>query len=153
MIKLKEGSKAPDFGLTDANGKTVRLSDFKGRKVVLYFYPKDMTPGCTIEACNFRDNFQEFKSNNIVILGISLDNELSHKKFAEKYNLPFTLLCDKDGKACRKYGVYGKKSMYGKTFYGINRSTFLIDKSGNILKIFPKVDVKVHSKEILNILK
>lgn len=147
--QLKVGQKAPDFTLKDTDGNTVRLSDFKGKKVILYFYPKDNTPGCTIEACNFRDDFSKYKSLGIEVLGISPDDEKSHKKFVTKYNLPFTLLCDRDAKVSKKYGVYRQKSFLGKKFMGINRTTFLIDEHGKILKMFDKVKVKIHSKEIL----
>lgn len=146
---LKEGAKAPDFELNDTNGNKVRLSDFKGKKVVLYFYPKDMTSGCTTEACSFRDNFSKFKSKNIEVLGVSLDDENSHKKFTEKYQLQFKLLCDTDAKISNLYEVYGKKTFMGKEFMGINRITFLIDEKGKIFKRFNNVDVKIHTDEIL----
>ncbi len=150
--EIKEGNKAPDFTALDQNGKKVKLSSFKGKKnVVLYFYPKDMTPGCTTQACDFRDQQKNFKST--VILGVSIDSPERHQKFIEKYDLPFTLLADIDKKVVQKYGVWQEKKLYGKTFMGIVRSTFLIDKSGTVRKIFPKVKVKNHIEEVLAELK
>ena len=149
---LKEGNKAPDFSATDQNGKKVKLSSFRGKKnVVLYFYPKDMTPGCTTEACDFRDQFKKFK--NAEILGVSIDSPERHQKFIEKYDLPFTLISDVDQKVVNKYGVWQEKKLYGKKFMGIVRSTFIIDKSGVLRKIFPKVKVKGHTEEVLDALK
>ena len=148
----KEGNKAPDFSAKDQNGKTVKLASLKGKKnVVLYFYPKDMTPGCTTEACDFRDHHKKFK--NTVVLGVSIDSPERHQKFIDKYNLPFTLIADTNQKVVNKYGVWKEKSLYGKKFMGIVRSTFIIDKSGVIRKIFPKVKVKGHVEEILNEIK
>ena len=148
----KEGNKAPDFSAKDQNGKTVTLASLKGKKnVVLYFYPKDMTPGCTTEACDFRDHHKKFK--NTVVLGVSIDSPERHQKFIDKYNLPFTLIADTNQKVVNKYGVWQEKSLYGKKFMGIVRSTFIIDKSGVIRKIFPKVKVKGHVEEILNEIK
>ena len=145
----KEGNKAPDFSAKDQNGKTVKLASLKGKKnVVLYFYPKDMTPGCTTEACDFRDHHKKFK--NTVVLGVSIDSPERHQKFIDKYNLPFTLIADTNQKVVNKYGVWQEKSLYGKKFMGIVRSTFIIDKNGVIRKIFPKVKVKGHVEEILN---
>ena len=149
MIKLKEGGKAPDFELSGQDGRKVRLSDFKGKKVVLYFYPKDDTSGCTKEACNFRDNFDALKKLNAEILGVSNDDGASHKKFAEKYNLPFRLLADVDKSASKAYGVYELKNFMGKSYYGIVRSTFLIDEKGMIKKIFYKVNPEKHIDEIM----
>jgi len=143
----KRERKAPDFLLNDGNGNAVRLSDFKGKKVILYFYPKDDTPGCTKEACNLRDNFSKLK--NFVILGISSDGEASHKKFSEKYSLPFTLLADTDKKVSKMYGVYVQKNMYGRKYMGIKRTTFIIDEKGDIEKIIEKVDVSDHAGQIL----
>ena len=152
MLELKEGNKAPDFTAIDQNAKKVKLSSFKGKKnIVLYFYPKDMTPGCTTQACNFRDQHKKFK--NTVVLGVSIDSTERHKKFIEKYNLPFTLIADVDKKVVQKYGVWQEKKLYGKTFMGIVRSTFIIDKTGKIQKIFPKVKVKTHIEEVLSALK
>lgn len=150
--ELIEGKKAPDFSAINQDGKKIKLSAFKGKKnVVLYFYPKDMTPGCTTQACGFRDEHANFKST--VILGVSIDSQERHQKFIEKYDLPFTLLADTDKKLVEKYGVWQEKKLYGKTFMGIVRTTFLIDKTGTIRKIFPKVKVKNHIEEVLNALK
>ena len=150
--EIKEGNKAPDFTALDQNGKKVKLSSFKGEKnIVLYFYPKDMTPGCTKQACDFRDQLKKFK--NTVILGISIDSQERHQKFIEKYDLPFSLLADTDKKVVQKYGVWQEKKLYGKTFMGIVRTTFLIDKTGTVKKIFPKVKVKTHIEEVLKELK
>ena len=151
-MKLKIGDRAPDFELNDTNGKKVKLSSFKGKKVVLYFYPKDMTSGCTIEACNFRDDYSKYKKANIEILGISADDENSHRKFTDKYNLPFRLLCDVDKMVCKKYGVWGEKNFLGKKFFVIKRTTFLIDERGKIIHIFPHVSVNDHNKEIIEML-
>ncbi len=149
---LQEGKKAPDFTIVDQDNKKVKLSSFKGKKnVVLYFYPKDMTPGCTTEACDFRDNFKKFK--NTEILGVSIDSPERHQKFIQKYDLPFSLLADVDQKVVNKYGVWQEKKLYGKTFMGIVRSTFIIDKSGVIRKVFPKVKVKGHVEEVMEVLK
>jgi len=150
--EIKEGNKAPDFTALDQDGKKVKLSSFKGKKnIVLYFYPKDMTPGCTTQACDFRDQQKSFKST--IILGVSIDSQERHQKFIEKYNLPFTLLADIDKKVVQKYGVWQEKKLYGKTFMGIVRSTFIIDKTGTVRKIFVKVKVKNHIEEVLNALK
>jgi peroxiredoxin Q/BCP len=149
---LEEGKKAPDFTAIDQNGDKVKLSSFKNKKnIVLYFYPKDMTPGCTTEACDFRDNFKKFKDTEI--LGVSIDSPERHQKFIEKQELPFTLISDEDKKVVEKYGVWQEKSMYGKKFMGIVRSTFIIDKAGKIQKIYPKVKVKGHVDDVIEILK
>lgn len=149
---LKEGDKALEFSLKDQNGKMHKLSDYKGKKVIVYFYPKDDTPGCTKEACNFRDNFSDFKKKGAIILGISADDEKSHKKFAEKYSLPFTLLSDPGHEVLEKYGAWTKKSMYGKIFMGIQRITYLIDEKGIVIKVFPKVKPDEHADELLALL-
>jgi peroxiredoxin Q/BCP len=149
MSHLKEGEKAPDFTAQDQNGNTINLHDLKGQKVVLYFYPKDDTPGCTAEACNLRDNFQELRSQGYTVLGVSPDNVKSHEKFAGKYSLPFSLLADPDKVIAKEYGAWGKKSMYGKLFDGLLRTTFLINENGDIDKIIRKVDTKEHTKQIL----
>jgi thioredoxin-dependent peroxiredoxin len=149
---LEAGTNAPAFSLPDQYGKVHQLADYKGKWVLLYFYPKDMTPGCTVEACNFRDDFPAFGNLDAVILGVSKDSIARHKKFAEKYDLPFTLLSDEDGTICEAYGVWKEKSMYGKTFMGINRSTFLIDPDGKIARVYPKVKVKEHAAELLRAL-
>lgn len=146
---LKEGNKAPDFTATDQNGNQVKLSDHKGKRVVLYFYPKDDTPGCTKEACSFRDADDVFKDKGIKVYGVSIDNEKSHQKFILKYGLPFDLLADSDKKLVEKYGVWGEKSMYGKKYMGTLRKTFLIREDGKIVKIFDKVKVAEHADEVL----
>ncbi|MDQ3632964.1 MAG: thioredoxin-dependent thiol peroxidase [Acidobacteriota bacterium] len=143
------GDKSPDFTGEDQNGKKVKLSDYKGKKVVLYFYPKDDTPGCTKQACSLRDGFAELKKNNIKVLGVSADDKESHQKFIKKYDLPFTLLADIDKTIINKYGVYGEKNMYGKKYMGIKRTTFLIDEDGIIKKIFKKVKTDEHADEVL----
>jgi peroxiredoxin Q/BCP len=149
---LEQETPAPDFSLPDQHGNNHQLSDYKGKWVVLYFYPKDMTPGCTTEACNFRDDFPAFNNLNVVILGVSKDSIARHMKFVEKYDLPFTLLSDETGSVRESYGIWKEKSMYGKTFLGINRSTFLIDPDGKIARIYPKVKVKEHAAELLQAL-
>ncbi len=149
---LKEGSKAPAFTLLNQDGKKISLKDFLGKKVVLYFYPKDMTSGCTKEACDFRDHIQLFHNKDVVVLGISPDSVQSHKKFQEKYNLPFDLLSDESKKVLEKYGVWKEKSMYGKKYFGVERTTFIIDEKGKIKKIFPKVKVDGHIKQVLEAL-
>ena len=149
---IKEGNKAPDFTALDQDGKKVKLSSFRDKKnIVLYFYPKDMTPGCTTQACDFRDQQKKFKST--VILGVSIDSQERHQKFIEKYDLPFPLLADVDKKVVQKYGVWQEKKLYGKACMGIVRSTFIIDKTGTVRKIFVKVKVKNHIEEVLNALK
>ena len=150
MINLNIGDVAPDFELADQNGKKIRLSKLRGKKVVLYFYPKDDTSGCTKEACDFRDNLPELKKLNVEVLGASNDSLDSHKKFSSKYNLNFPILSDVDKKASQEYGVYEQKQNYGKTYWGITRSTFVIDKNGKIEKIFYKVNPEGHAKEILD---
>lgn len=150
---LTEGQAAPDFTLQDDEGKEVKLSDFKGKNVILYFYPKDNTPGCTTEACNFRDDFPKFNNIDAVILGLSKDSVNSHKKFKEKYNLPFQLLSDPEGEVISKYGAWKEKTMFGKTSMGIERSTFVIDKEGVLRKVFRKVKVDGHNQEVLETVK
>ena len=148
---VKEGNKAPDFSGKNQEGQLVKLSSFKGKKkIILYFYPKDMTPGCTTEACDFRDQYKKFK--NTTILGVSIDPPERHQKFIEKYSLPFDLIADENKKIAEKYGVWQEKKLYGKTFMGIIRSTFIIDKDGVIKKIFTKVKVKGHVEEVLQFL-
>ncbi|MBI2654044.1 thioredoxin-dependent thiol peroxidase [Candidatus Woesearchaeota archaeon] len=149
MVKLKAGDKAPDFELNDDEGNKVKLSNFKGKKFVLYFYPKDDTPGCTKEACDFRDNLSSLKRLNVEVLGVSNDDEKSHKKFKEKFSLPFRLLCDVDKKVSKGYGVYELKKFMGKSYHGITRSTFLIDEKGKIEKIFYKVNPENHIEEVM----
>ena len=146
---LKEGTTAPAFKSTDANGETISLKDLRGQKVVLYFYPKDDTPGCTKEACSFRDDFAKFKKRGIAVLGVSPDSEKSHKKFETKYKLPFTLLADTDHAIAESYGVWGEKKFMGRTYMGVNRTTFLIDEKGKIKKVFEKVKPEDHASEVL----
>ena len=149
MATLKEGDKAPDFAVPDASGKITRLKDLRGKKVVLYFYPKDDTPGCTKEACSFRDAFAKFKRRGIELLGVSLDSEKSHQKFAQKYDLPFRLLADTERAISDSYGTYGEKKFMGRTYMGNHRMTFLIDEKGKIKKIFSKVKPEEHAEEVL----
>lgn len=146
---LSEGNKAPEFTTTDGEGKSVRLKDFRGKKVVLYFYPKDDTPGCTKEACAFRDSHAKFRKRGIEVLGVSLDSEKSHQKFTAKYDLPFRLLADTDRAICERYGTYGEKKFMGRKYMGVHRMTFLIDEKGKIKKIFSKVKPEVHADEVL----
>ncbi len=146
---LKEGTTAPAFKTTDANGETISLKDLRGQKVVLYFYPKDDTPGCTKEACSFRDDFAKFKKRGIAVLGVSPDSEKSHKKFETKYKLPFTLLADTDHAIAESYGVWGEKKFMGRTYMGVQRTTFLIDEKGKIKKVFEKVKPEDHASEVL----
>lgn len=152
MPLLEPGAQAPDFTTTDQDGNTVSLADFKGRKVVLYFYPKDDTPGCTVEACNFRDALPDFEERNAVVLGVSTDSEISHRKFADKYELPFTLLADTDRKIVEAYGSWGEKKNYGKTYMGTNRITYVIDEAGKIERVYGRVDTKKHAGELLDYL-
>ena len=149
MNTLQINDPAPLFSLPDADGKQYALEQFKGKKLVLYFYPKDDTPGCTKEACAFRDDYRVYTDNDIVIIGVSKDGAASHKKFAEKYELPFILLSDEDTKVMEAYGAWGEKNMYGRTFMGVIRKTFLINEEGKILKIYPRVRVNGHSDAIL----
>nr|WP_294869632.1 thioredoxin-dependent thiol peroxidase [uncultured Pedobacter sp.] len=152
MSELKEGQKAPDFTAKDQDGNSVSLSQFIGKKVVLYFYPKDDTPGCTAEACDFRDNYQGLTAKGIVVLGVSVDDEKSHQKFVTKHSLPFTLLADTDQKIVEAYGVWGEKNMYGKKYMGTHRTTFLIDETGIISHIIKKVDTKNSTAQVLELL-
>jgi peroxiredoxin Q/BCP len=146
---LKVGDKAPDFKLAADNGETLSLKDYKGKKIVLYFYPRDMTSGCTAEACDFRDNIKKIEKKNAVVIGVSADDTKSHVKFKEKYDLPFTLLSDTSKKMLEDYGVWKEKSMYGKKYMGIVRTTFVIDEKGKIEKIWDKVSVAGHVNEVL----
>src|ERR671936_1334853 len=143
------GERAPDFTLQSDDGRRYALKDLHGKKVVLYFYPKDDTPGCTKEACSFRDSFAEFERRGIRVLGVSLDDEGSHRKFADKYKLPFTLLADTDHAVADRYGVYGEKQFAGRKYMGVDRKTFLIDERGRVVRVFDKVDVERHADEVL----
>ena len=149
---LQEGMQAPVFTLADKDGKVVSLSDFLGKKVVLYFYPKDNTPGCTRQACAFAAAYSEFEKKNAVVIGISKDSVSSHEKFAEKYNLPFILLSDSDLQAIQAYGVWQEKKLYGKTSMGTVRTTFIIDEQGKIMKVMSKVKPDTNAAEVLDIL-
>jgi thioredoxin-dependent peroxiredoxin len=153
MATLHIGDKAPDFTAKDQNGRTVSLSDFKGMNVILYFYPKDDTPGCTAEACDFRDNYQSMVSRGFEVIGISTDDEKSHKKFETKYNLPFTLIADEDKSIVEAYGVWVEKNMYGKKYMGTARKTFIIKADGTIDKIIDKVDTQNSSRQVMDTFK
>ncbi len=147
---IQEKSPAPDFTLLDETGTTRKLSDYRGKDVVLYFYPKDDTPGCTTEACAFRDDYSDYEKAGVVVLSVSADSPKSHMKFKEKYQLPFTLLSDEDHKVCEAYGVWAKKKMMGREYMGILRTTYLISKEGQVKKVFEEVKPAGHSKEILS---
>ncbi|MCK4665467.1 thioredoxin-dependent thiol peroxidase [Candidatus Dependentiae bacterium] len=151
--ELQQGDTAPDFELEDSNGNKIKLSDYRGQYIVLYFYPKDNTPGCTREACDFRDEIEEFSKLNALILGISFDPIDSHKQFKAKFGLPFRLLSDIDKFVAEKYEVFGEKKLYGRKLFGIIRSTFIIDPEGIIVKIWKKVKLKGHIEEVLTDLK
>lgn len=146
---LKAGDPAPDFTLTSDGGQEVSLADYRGQKVVLYFYPKDDTPGCTAEACAFRDDHSDIVAAGAAVLGVSPDTIKSHDRFKAKYNLPFALLSDPDHRVADMYGAWGEKKMFGKAYEGILRSTFIVDEEGKIVKVFPKVTPKDHSREVL----
>ena len=151
---LKEGGKAPEFKLPASNGKEVSLKDYRGKaRVILYFYPKDDTPGCTVEACGFRDTVKVIEKQDAVVLGVSPDGAASHNKFIEKFKLPFILLSDEDKKVCEAYGVWVKKSMVGREYMGVARTTVIIGKDGNIEKIYEKVKPEGHAAEVLDFLK
>lgn len=151
MEDLKEGDKAPPINAKDENGDNISLAMYEGKKAVLYFYPKDDTPGCTANACDFRDNYQGLIAKDIVVLGVSVDDEKSHQKFKTKHSLPFPLIADTDHKVVTDYGVWGEKSMYGKNYMGISRTTFVIDEQGIIEHIIKKVDTKNATKQILEL--
>jgi thioredoxin-dependent peroxiredoxin len=146
---IEEGKPAPDFELATDTGERVKLSDYRGQPVVLYFYPKDDTPGCTTQACGFRDSYADFEKRGAVILGVSPDDEASHVKFKNKYSLPFTLLADPEHKVSEQYGVWGEKKYAGKTYWGVQRSTFLIDADGNIAKVMHNVKPDGHPEQVL----
>jgi peroxiredoxin Q/BCP len=152
MAIPKEGDKAPDFTAKDQNGNTVSLSDFKGKNVILYFYPQDNTPTCTNEACNFRDNYQSLLGKGFSVIGVSPDTEKSHKKFETKFNLPFPLIADPDRKIVESYGLWAEKTTFGRTYMGVLRTTFIIDPKGNILKVIDKVESKNASQQVLDLL-
>jgi peroxiredoxin Q/BCP len=147
---IEEGKRAPDFELQSDSGETVRLSDFRGKRVVLYFYPKDDTPGCTTEACEFRDAYDVYRRRGIEILGVSPDNVASHEKFKSKHDLPFTLLADPNHETAERYGVWGERSFAGKTYMGINRSTFLIDEDGNVVRAMLGIKPAGHAAAVLD---
>jgi peroxiredoxin Q/BCP len=149
---LKAGDKAPAFSLKNTEGKTVKLSDFKGQKVVLYFYPKDDTPGCTKEACAFRDDYAELQKRGVVVLGVSADDQQSHQKFTQKYSLPFTLLSDPDHAMMEQYQAWVEKNMYGKKYMGVARITYIINEVGKIVHLFGKVKPETHSQDVLQVL-
>lgn len=149
-FQLNEGDLAPDFNFKDSNNKTLRLENFSGKRIVIYFYPRDFTPGCTTEAYEFSKQFYKYREHDIIIIGISPDDEKSHEKFREKMNIPFLLASDTNHQISKKYGVYGPKKFMGKETMGVNRTTFLIDKDGKIEKIFNKVKPNGHSIEVLN---
>ncbi len=151
MTQIKEGTKAPAFEGIDQNGNLIRLSDFAGKKVVLYFYPKDDTPGCTAEACNLRDNYDDFIRQGFAVIGVSMDSEKSHKNFAGKYSLPFPLISDTSKKIVNDYSVWKEKKLYGRSFLGVARTTFVINEAGIIDKIISKVETKSHSAQIFDL--
>jgi peroxiredoxin Q/BCP len=148
MIHLKEGMKAPVFEGIDQNGRIIKSGDFRGKKVVLFFYPKDDTTACTAEACNLRDNFDSFLKKGFVVIGVSPDNEKSHKRFSEKYSLPYSIIADTSKKIIEDYGVWGEKTLYGRTYMGVLRTTFIIDEKGVIEKIICKVETAEHTRQI-----
>jgi peroxiredoxin Q/BCP len=152
MAELKEGMKAPDFKGTDQQGNAVSLEELRGKKLILYFYPRDNTPGCTAEACNLKDNYNELTNNGFEVIGVSADSEKSHQNFISKYDLPFNLISDKEKTVLQAYGAWGLKKNYGKEYMGIIRKTFIIDEKGMILKIFNKVDTKNHTEQIMEAL-
>jgi len=152
MTIPKEGEKAPDFTAKDQNGNTVSLSDFKGKNVILYFYPQDNTPTCTNEACNFRDNYQSLLRKGFSVIGVSPDTEKSHKKFETKFELPFPLIADPDRKIVEQYGLWAEKIMFGRKYMGVLRTTFVIDPKGKILKVIDKVESKNASQQVLDLL-
>ncbi|HEY7148019.1 MAG TPA: thioredoxin-dependent thiol peroxidase [Gaiellaceae bacterium] len=149
---IEEGKPAPDFELATDTGERVKLSDYRGQPVVLYFYPKDDTPGCTVEASGFRDSYGDFEKRGAVVLGVSPDDEASHAKFKSKYSLPFTLLADPDHEVAERYGVWGEKKYAGKTYWGVNRTTFVIDADGNIAKVMKNVKPDGHPEQVLTAL-
>jgi peroxiredoxin Q/BCP len=152
MTKLKEGDKAPDFTAKDQDGNIVSLSDFRGKNVILYFYPKDNTPTCTAEACNFRDNYQSLLSKGFAVIGVSTDTEKSHKRFEKKFSLPFPLIADPDRKIVEQYGLWAEKMLFGRKYMGTLRTTFVIDPKGKIIAVIDKVDSKNSSQQVIDLL-
>lgn len=152
-VTLKEGDKAPNFEAFNQNGETIKLSDFEGKNLILYFYPKDDTPGCTKEACNLRDNYEMWLSKGYSVLGVSPDEKESHQRFIKKYDLPFSLLADTNREIMKAYGTWGEKNMYGKIKMGVLRTTFVIDGAGTILKVFKRPKTAKHTEEIVTALK
>ena len=152
MNMLKEGDKAPDFGVADQHGVTRQLSEFKGKKIILYFYPKDLTPGCTVESCNLRDNYTDLINKGFEVIGVSADDEKKHNRFIDKHSLPFTLLADVDKKVINAYGVWGPKKFMGREYDGIHRTTFVINENGEIQLVITKVKTKDHTAQILEAL-
>ncbi|HKK74068.1 MAG TPA: thioredoxin-dependent thiol peroxidase [Saprospiraceae bacterium] len=152
MTNLQAGDQAPDFRGVDQNGETVQLSDFAGKKLILFFYPKDNTPGCTAEACNLRDNYDDLREKGFALLGVSPDSERKHQNFINKFDLPFPLLADTEKEVLNAYGVWGEKKMYGRTYMGVFRTTFIIDEEGKIQHVFKKVKTKDHTNQILEAL-
>mgnify|MGYP001594305840 CR=1 FL=1 len=148
MMHLKEGDKAPEFNITDQNGKVHQIADYLGKKVILYFYPKDLTPGCTVESCDLRDNYEKLKKEGFEIIGVSADDENKHQRFIQKHQLPFNLLADTKKEVLNRYGVWGEKNFMGKTYDGIHRTTFVINELGIIKKIINKVRTKQHTQQI-----
>ena len=150
MFHLKEGDKAPEFNITDQNGNTHKITDYKGKKLILYFYPKDLTPGCTVQSCNLRDNYENLTKDGFEVIGVSADDEKKHQRFIGKHSLPFNLLADTNKEVLNNYGVWGEKKFMGKTYDGIHRTTFVIDEKGIIIKIIRKVKTKNHTQQILD---
>jgi thioredoxin-dependent peroxiredoxin len=148
MFHLKVGDQAPEFDIKDQNGKVHKIADYQGKKVILYFYPKDLTPGCTVQSCDLRDNYESLIKDGFEVIGVSADNEAKHQKFIAKHKLPFNLLADTERDVLNKYGVWGEKKFMGKTYDGIHRTTFIIDKNGNIESIIKKVKTKIHTQQI-----
>ena len=153
MFHLKVGDKAPEFNIKDQNGKVHKIADYQGKKVILYFYPKDLTPGCTVQSCDLRDNYESLKNDGFEVIGVSADDEAKHQKFIAKHKLPFNLLADTDRDVLNKYGVWGEKKFMGKTYNGIHRTTFIIDENGLIEDIIMKVKTKIHTQQIRELLK
>lgn len=153
MSQLEKGSKAPEFTAKDQNGNEISLKDYRGKKVILYFYPKDSTPGCTTESCNFRDNYSSLQNQGFVVIGVSADDEKSHLKFIDKFDLPFTLIADTDKDVINKYGIWGPKKFMGKSYDGIHRKTFVINEEGNIEHIIEKVKTKEATEQVLELIK